>query len=347
MNTTRLFVINVMKNVAMSAALLLSACASTPEQGERPDWIDGSSAQYSASMYLLGVGQADSMTSSKDLARADLAKVFEVNIREQSSDTESAIIVEKDQRIEHSLEQKVTRHISTQTDRVLQGVQIAQTWTDPASHQVYALAVLNRMQAGEIFRQDINSLDHKTTLAVERARDETDILKKIGMAQQALEAQYQRREIQSRYRIVDPSGQGSREQVSAGKLEQDLKQLLARVHIRAESDNAALTTKLSGALAGAGFAVSEGHRPDYILQGSLQSSPVTRIDGVYWLRSVLDLALQDAAQGKAVGSVRWNIKVSSVEQDQLQPRLLNKVSALSKQRLKQTIIDFGAGRMAP
>ena len=339
MKTTRLL---------LSVCLLLTACAGTPPQGERPDWIDGSSKQFPASQYLLGVGQSHSPAQARDLARADLAKVFQVAIQEQSSDTEVATITATDQHIEHSLEQKVSRHIVTQTDRVMQGVQIGQTWTDPASQQVYALALLNRIQAGEIFRQDINSLDRQTTLAIARAKDESDILKKIGLAQQALEAQYQRREIQRRYRIVDPSGQGSREQVAVGKLEQDLQQLLGRVYIRAESDNATLATTLSSALAEAGFATHAGQQPGYILQASLQSSPVTRLDGVYWLRSVLDLALRETnAPGRARGSARWTIKVSSVEEQQLQPRLLNQVSILSKQRLKQTIIDFGLGLAQP
>src|SRR3569833_2619063 len=74
--------------VAFSCLLglsLLGCAGSARQEGKAPpDWVNGESARYSASQYLLGRGADAQLDNAKDRARADLAQTFEVAVSEES-----------------------------------------------------------------------------------------------------------------------------------------------------------------------------------------------------------------------------------------------------------------------
>ena len=75
--------------VSATVVLLSGGCATAPVQQPKPDWVDGDSAGYQSTQYLLGRGMATTQEEAKDRARADLAKVFQVNVAVDSEDVQS------------------------------------------------------------------------------------------------------------------------------------------------------------------------------------------------------------------------------------------------------------------
>jgi len=76
-------------SLAFSSALIFSGCASlgdNDQEGARPDWIDGSSSHYPRMKYIIGRGQAEELAVAQDRARANIAKTFQVNVHERSTD---------------------------------------------------------------------------------------------------------------------------------------------------------------------------------------------------------------------------------------------------------------------
>ena len=111
------------------ALVALSGCAWLGGQS-KPDWIDGVSAAYPSSQYLLGVGQAESRAAAEDQAYAAVARIFKAEVSAQAKDWESYLVIE--QRGHSSEERRLTLDNLTRvsTDKVLENVRIVDRWVD-------------------------------------------------------------------------------------------------------------------------------------------------------------------------------------------------------------------------
>lgn len=328
------------------ALLTAGGCASQPSQ---PDWVTGNSQKYQAEQYLIGRGQADKPEEAKDRARADLAKIFEVSVAVDSEDVQSF-----SQKTEGKAEGKkaagdytaqATRRIVTRTDQMIQGIQIVELWQGPVTKMHHALAVLPRLQAGTGLRQEIERLDAATRKYLEQARASSDILIKIGAANQALEAQIERAAYQKSLRVVDPTGRGAESEWNTAKLNADLTDLLKRVRVAPRMAPGApegLSTVVSGALAAAGFLIETGEKPDYILHAKLPLEDLGLQQGWYWQRGVLEITLTEVATSRVRGSKRWDIKVSAQQQETARQRVLDQAGTILKKELRATLSGFSA-----
>lgn len=331
---------------AMLGCALLTAtgCASQPSM---PDWVNGTSKQYQSEQYLIGRGQAAAPEEAKDRARADLAKIFEVSVAVDSEDVQSF-----SQKTEGKAEDKKTagdysaqasRRVVTRTDQIIQGIQIVELWQDPVTKTQHALAVLPRLQAGTGLRQEIERLDAATRKYLEQARASSDMLIKIGAANQALEAQIERAAYQKSLRVVDPTGRGTESEWNTAKLNADLTELLKRVRVAprmAPGGPEGLSTVVSGALAAAGFLIETGEKPDYILHAKLPLEDLGLQQGWYWQRGVLEVTLTEVATSRVRGNKRWDIKVSAQQQETARQRALDQAGTILKKELRATLAGF-------
>ena len=321
---------------------LLSGCStSRPSQ---PDWIAGDSVRYKSTQYLIGRGQAVTQDDAKDRARADLAKIFQVAVISESEDIQK---FKTEPAGPGQYESQVTRSISTRTEQIISGVQIAELWQDPASKSYYALAVLPRLQTAASLRQQISQLDDATDTHVERSQNSNDLFLKIAAASLAIESQLEREVLQKSLRVVDVTGRAVDSKLNSAKLKSDLDELLKRVRISSKvnvGSTPGLDKVVDGALANAGFMIETGANPDFVLQGQMNLDDLGLIDGWYWQRGVLEVSLSEADSGRVRGSKRWNIKSNAPDKQSAAKRALNQVDAILKQELRVTIIDMANSR---
>ena len=66
-------------------SFVLASCSSN-----QPDWLDKPTEQYPQQHYLSAVGEADDRNTADDRALANLAKIFEVAIKDNSLDFSQA-----------------------------------------------------------------------------------------------------------------------------------------------------------------------------------------------------------------------------------------------------------------
>ncbi len=329
---------------ALLTVALLSACALNLSK-DKPDWVDGQSSKYSDSRFLIGRGQAADQEEAKDRARADLAKIFEVSINAASEDKQTYNSASEKGKTEARNLSQVSRTIATRTDQILQGVQIAEIWHQPATKTYYALAVLPRQQASNSLRQEIERLDATTQNDIDQARNNPDLLAKIAAASRALNAQVQRQSYQKSLKVLDRSGRGIEPQWNIDKLAADLDALVKRVHIAARigaDSPGELGTMLSGGLSAAGFLIETGKSPDYLLEASLQLNDLGIQDSWHWFRGTLEITLSDEANGRVRGTKRWDIKSSAQQQTVARQRAIEQVDAILKKDLYSAIIGFVA-----
>lgn len=332
-----------MKNLVTVLVLAMVGCAST---SGAPDWVSGTAARYPAAQYLVGRGQAASGEEARDRARADLAKIFEVNVAVESEDVQSFRRHAGDSESDGEYEERSARRVVARTDRLLEGVAIAETWQDPDTKTQYALAALPRLKASMALRQEIDRLDQATRLDVDRARAAPDLLLKIAAAARALAAQSERAAHQKTLRIVDATGQGEQSSWSLARLRADLDALLKRVKVapRVASDASnGLASVTQGALAAAGFLADTGEQPEYVLETSLALDDLGKQDGWYWQRGTLELRFIESANQRVRGTRRWPIKSSALAHDGAVQRALDAADAILKKELRTTIIGFAAG----
>ena len=323
------------------AGIILGGCSTVSQT--RPDWIDANSTKYPSERYLIGRGEAERQAPARDRARADLAKIFQVAVVEQSTDITrySSHGIGRD--AVKQLESDASREIETRTEQVLSGIDIAEIWQDPKDKSYHALAVLDRLQTANRLRQEISQLDDVTDQYIATAVNTPDLITRIGAASRAVESQVQRDSSQRILKIVDRSGVGVIPKHNLGKLVSDRDALIKRMTISpkvSQDGIGGLERTLAGALASVGFS-HKGANANYILDANLETQPLEDREGWKWIRATLDINLQDAKTGQSRGSHRWEIKESGQTDGTAKQRAKNKLDQILKDELKETIISFG------
>ena len=320
---------------------LTSACSSTSKRSGPPDWVNGVSSRYAHSLYLVGRGEAGVMDDAKDRARADLAKSIEVTVAEQTRDVQTYTRESKDGKVQEATQLDVSRAVQTRTDKVVRGIEIGDIWQDDKTKRFYALAVLNRHQAGSALRQHIDQLDGETQSLTQKAQQESAPLRKVAYAKAALEAQLTREGLQRTLQVIDTTGQGVEGKYNLGRMRADLRDIAGRVRIETKATGnlvEKIAPLVKGATGEAGFLV-DATPADYILTAELQLDEPGLREGWYWTKGSLNITLVDAS-GHSVGAKRWEIKASAQTQDMAQRRALDQLHDIMVRQLRETVIGF-------
>lgn len=332
-------------SILVLSTALLGACGGTPSKpADQPDWINGRSAHYSPELYLTGRGQSKQSDDAKDRARADLAKTFEVYIRENQKDVQAYSAVKEDDKPQKTHSQlDVTRTIITSTDQIVRGIQIGDVWRDSGSGDYHALAILSRQQAATALRQEIGRLDEATRINIDSAANSDDALVKIGKANRALNAQIERLAFQRSLSVVDRSGEGVRTTWSIASLQNDFEKLLSRTHIRpaiTNDDSGQVKGIMAGAIAAAGFTADDAANADFTLETSLSLEDLgQKSDGWWWSQGTLEIKLLDK-NGKTRGNKRWPVKVSAQQKPVMAQRAKDDVAKILSKDLRATLVGF-------
>ena len=330
------------RNLMLLLMLALVSACSTPAT-KQPDWINAASRDYPANAYLLGRGQSDNRALAQDRARADLSKIFQLRVIEESEDTvmfESPDLAAKKAGKTTS---SASRYITTQTDQIIAGIRIAELWQDPVNKQFHALAVLDRNQAANDLRQAIQNQDNATEHEITVARQQPNLFNQLGHASRAVAIQASRYENQRMLKIIEPTGLGIPPVYNLTSLRADRDNLLQRVHIELQVLNDPLggvEPILQGALAKAGFQHSS-NKADYRLETDLQLDGFTDDKGWYWYRGSLQINLLSQPENQSQGSHRWDIKVAAQNPDTAAQRARDTIEKTLNAELRNVLIGFG------
>jgi hypothetical protein len=326
------------------ASLLLGGCASL--KSNQPDWVDGDSAKYAKSQYLYGRGQASNVEDAKKRALADLSEIFQVSISVNSEDVQS---YKKSSNVPGSerFSTESSRHISTNTDQIIRGIQVAEIWQDPIRKDYHVLAILQRQQAAAGLRQQMDQLDDAVQASVDQSKNSPDLFVKLASLSKAIDTQLELEGLQKTLQVVSSSGRGMDTKYNSGRLKIDLDELLKRVRIAPkvlEGSTAGLEEVVSGALSKAGFLIDTGENPVFLLKASLKLSDLGLIEGWYWQRGNLEISMSETATGRVRGTQRWPIKSSARDRATAVRRALDEADTVLKQELGASIIGMATSQ---
>ncbi len=333
------------QKLILLGSIFLTACLQTGvvvNAGE-PDWLNGESGSYPNAQYVYATGSASDAETAQKRAQANLSKVFELRIRESATTTQEV----QSRKINGEESVQSSRRIATQihvsTSKLIEGARIVEHWQNPEDRTYFALAVLDRRQAGNSLRAEIERLDDATAFKLNQAQSETDSLLKIAALWQSLGKQDERRTLQKTLRVIDLSGRGVPAKWSGAELEAGLQQALKALQMQAVvTGNSAdeLQPVLRAAMSQAGFVVSSAS-DGYRLVLNVETQAPFQQQGWYWQRAIMVLELQ-APDGGIRGQQSWPLKASASRADQLSSRLRSGIEQKLKTELGPTVLGFAS-----
>lgn len=299
------------------SVLVITACSSIPE---RPEWLDNPESAYPAATHLSATGSADNRQTASDRAISNLAKIFEVNVQERSTDFSSAQVNAGQGPLQITNEQRVSRAVSIETTQVLQGARIAEYWEmepDETQHGlVYALAVLAKQPAASRFRQSILAADREIADLIRYARGTANNpLSALNALKLARSAQIQRDRLNQRLMIV-ADGRGITGPYDQASIDTLIRNALSTLPIAVQADDPSVKAELQRALTRLG--VKTVAESEYVLRGFADLAPVSEQQSWFWLRGSYELMLQH--KDTVLAKKRWPVKISAAEPGMLQQR---------------------------
>jgi len=305
-----------------AAAILLSACSSTPE---RPNWLDGADVNYPANVYLTASGQAQTASVADNRALANLVKIFEVSIADESIDFSEASISQSNasgstiRQVDNK--QTLSRFVNTQAQQVLQGVSIAERWQDPVTGQQSSLAVMKRAPAAALFMQSIRAADDQTSAAVKYAEQQApNPLIALSSLESARQRQITRLNDNNNLRVV--TGNDINVEYSVETLTQMIKTRLAALSFTTSATDEQALLSLQGAASEVGVQLKDNSQYKLVL--TLDKGAVEQRQAWYWLRGNIVLHVMDG--NNSISNKRWPFKISAQSEQLLEQRLAAKLT---------------------
>lgn len=277
---------------------------------KRPDWVDGESARYPSSKYLIGVGHGSDRQSAEDNARSEIAKIFYSKVESQTRIYQEYVQTKSKGKSVHAESLDIEQISRVSTQKVLSGVRISQIYRETKPDPIfYALAVLERDRSAAVLEQKIQGLDQEIQSLLADAAREQDTLVKIRYLKQSLRSHILREAYDAELRIVNQSGDGITPPIHFTEIKRRLEAILLRDYLfgvlikgsRAEEIREALVQGLNQQ----GFSVSEDlSRTHVVVKGTIDIKALNRGTSewkyVEW-RAHLDLV--DRRNDVVIGSV--------------------------------------------
>lgn len=335
----------IFKFTFLLSTALFTACMQSNvgvNSSDMPEWVQSEPKMYPNVSYLSATGVAAEAEQAKARALSNLAKIFQVQIRDVSttlSDTRTnkkagIETVQQDQRFTHT--------VNLKTDKMVQDARIAEQWQSGVDLTYHALAVLDRAHAGNNIRSEMHRLDAETAFILEQRAGRADILLKISDSYKANALQQDRLALQKTLKIIDASGHGMPAHWNLADLDEQLQRVLRSLPLQAMikvDEVGGLMTILQAAMTKAGFEPGDA---GYQLAASLESEERMTEGGWNWLRATLKLELIARDGETVLGYQAWPLKVSAKDASQLLERMRMAVDKKLQHELLNSMLTFAS-----
>lgn len=321
-----------------------------------PSWIQSTSPDYPAERYLTGVGQAESNAVAAERAYGAVAKIFKAEITAQSQDWESYLVLEK--RGQTNTERHLTLDQITKvsTDKVIENVKILDTWTDRKTGQHYALAGMDRAQAGAALIERMNELDQTVETELAEAHQTQDKLAKVRNLRRAVKNLVLREALNADLRVIRASGQGNAPSHRVADLTAELEQFMAEhllVAVEVSGDQADVTRRaVTEGLLREGLPVisqnGEGKSPELLVKGEVQLWDVSIPDPRFrYARWCSDFVITEAGTQRIVGAVSIGGREGHLTSSEAMSRAVRVMQQELTAHLAKTLAGYVYGDTVP
>lgn len=325
------------ENASTSMALIALVCImvflpAAAHAKKKPAWIDGASAKYPSPRYFIGVGavpfdkggRRQQMQWAGDRARAEIAKTLRADVLVE---TRAERTVRDGGTNAQGGSSQLTDVVATQAREAMEGVEIKEYYRDKKERMLYALAVLDRVEAAKSLEQKLIGIKSDMLAELDEAgrlAQDDRLLPAIGHYQRALALSEDATRLEELAGVMKPTGHTVDPEI-AGRAT-NIRKLIyeLRRRIRFAVDVTGPAAKVRGyviaGLSKAGFVVGAaagGH--SYELRGDTDLTSKGTIDmgaaagdgmKMQIFQADLDLEVVDASSGETLGSLTWSASMN-------------------------------------
>ncbi len=204
------FMLSVRSLILMASMVmvgLIDGCGLLSQQSI-PDWVEGNSQHYPIRDYIVGRGEAESRELAEQRAYAAVARIFRANVKAQLQDSEMYSQLDSEEETTTNRELTLDYFTNVSTEKVLEDVQILESWRKPETGRFFSLAGLNRDKTERILLERISTYDRVIRMNMRDGHEGVDILTKIRGLKRALRTLQLRQAANADLRIVRVNGEG-------------------------------------------------------------------------------------------------------------------------------------------
>jgi len=291
------------------ALIVLLFAVSAFARDKAPEWIKGTSKAHPLDSYLVGVGEGSEKGTAENDAMSQIAKQIEVKIKSVISDKQAEEITGKGGKSALSSYSESFSKVSTsETQKVLEGIQLADTYEDKDTKKFYVLAVLERSKAAKTLRDRITGMDADLAKLASSATG-ANVISDIKNLKKAQKISVQREALNSDLRVISPEGTGVEAKESAQsigkKIDEAIQNLKVGVKLEGSAAEAARNAIVES-LNNTGFSVvdEEESKLDVLIKGKANVEELKGPDPAYdWAVCVLSADLVDQKTKRVFGRV--------------------------------------------
>lgn len=297
----------LISSLTLAATIALSASAQAPGSPARaeasPGWVFGNSPDYPKGAFLSGVGEGSTQEKAADKARAEIAKIFSLEIRAETQASASEVSAGG----KSTFSQEVSDDVRTYTAKIVDGVEIVRTWRSEAGTH-YALAVLDRGHSLKVIGDKIAAGDKEFLELAERLGKTEGKFSRIRIALRLVSLGKSRRRINADYRFLNPEGKGIDAPATAPETLAVARSAVSSVTVQVDVQgvNAVrVRTRFIDALTAYGLRATEkgGRAPDVLVE-AVGDGRRLRADNLTWYNAEgsLSVKMSYGATGEAITS---------------------------------------------
>jgi hypothetical protein len=209
-----LYGVNVKKEIILFAAAV-SLFVSGPVFADMkyPNWLLGKSPQFPDDKFVIAVGEAADLSSSKNAAYDELKKLFKARVEQIMNEgkkmkpgakkKEETLTPEQQQ-----AQQKKMDEMNQYVDDLIDKAKIQDTWYNGKKNDYYALAALEKKDYDEVFKKNIARFDDTIKTALAASESSTVYLEKVKYLSIALRYNERRIDMVNMKRVIDPLAVG-------------------------------------------------------------------------------------------------------------------------------------------
>ena len=141
---------------------------------KQPEWVTHRTyrEKYPQDLYISGVGFSENDSyEADDVARLDLLKQIEVEIKGEESAVQTELSQSEDQEIKTQLSSYVRTKVDSKVHMTLPGLIIGERWSDTMNNRYYSLSVLNREDASAYLFGKIEEIKNTVDSLVKGGED--------------------------------------------------------------------------------------------------------------------------------------------------------------------------------
>lgn len=324
----------------LSAGFLSLACASKPGI---PDWVRTGKAEapYKALTHMIGIAQGTDAASASDRARAEIAKQFSVKVQGYLEVIEEGTGVSGDKGTSWLSQISIQDLTRTYTEETIQGIEIAEVWTNAAGTETWALAVLRRSPAMMRLTTRISDLDEQIQHLYRTGLEAGDMLGRIRPLAKAHRLMNEREILNQQLSVVNYAGVGIEPEVGMSAISEALTAALGGLNVVVEIAgdpnkrvrNAIVTSLTNGKLR----VQKEAEGAHIIVRGTVEIEETNQgnTTGFVFAKISVALALIDTRDDRTFGQVEHSLRDGAATWRDAQDKTLTKLVA-------RLVADFNA-----